>query len=202
MRFDPAPSELFALARYRVHEAEGPGRRSFALLQAARHTEALIWIIPGHAPHQPMLRGLPEGVGERLHLIRPLSETDLLWAAEEALRSEGVGLVIAEPEPLPVTETEPTPIAAPEPPAAPKVLDPGTRARVQALETQIAKLSENLDNARTTITEATAFHTELAAIFKAEEEKAAAMKAAEEAAAAEAAAAEAEAPAEEAADES
>ncbi|MBY5974649.1 hypothetical protein KUV28_20005 [Ferrimonas balearica] len=98
MRFDPAPSELFALARHRVHEAEGPGRRSFALLQAARHTEALIWIIPGHAPHQPMLRGLPVGVGERLYLIRPLSETDLLWATEEALRSEGVGLVIAEPE--------------------------------------------------------------------------------------------------------
>jgi protein ImuA len=45
-----------------------------------------------------MLRGLPEGVGERLHLIRPANETDLLWAAEEALRSEGVGLVIAEPE--------------------------------------------------------------------------------------------------------
>lgn len=98
MRFDPASSELFALARYRVHEAEGPGRRSFALLQAARHTEALIWIIPGHAPHQPMLRGLPEGVGERLHLIRPANETDLLWATEEALRSEGVRLVIAEPE--------------------------------------------------------------------------------------------------------
>ncbi len=98
MQLDPVPSAPFALAGHRVHEAEGQGRRSFALLQATRHTGALIWIIPGHAPHQPMLRGLPEGVGERLHLIRPLSETDLLWASEEALRSEGVGLVIAEPE--------------------------------------------------------------------------------------------------------
>lgn len=98
MRFEPATTEPFALAPSRVHEAEGPGRRSFALFQAARHAGALIWIIPGHAPHMPMLRGLPEGVGQRLHLIRPANETDLLWAAEECLRSEGVGLVIAEPE--------------------------------------------------------------------------------------------------------
>lgn len=98
MRCDLASNAAFALSRNRVHEAEGQGRRSFALLQAALHADALIWIIPGHAPHQPMLRGLPEGVGERLHLIRPANETDLLWATEEALRSKGVGLVIAEPE--------------------------------------------------------------------------------------------------------
>lgn len=98
MRFEPAPTEPFALAVSRVHEADGPGRRSFALLQAARHAGALIWIIPGRAPHLPMLRGLPDGVGQRLHLIRPATETDLLWATEECLRSDGIGLVIAEPE--------------------------------------------------------------------------------------------------------
>lgn len=98
MRPEPAPGDPLALARTRVHEAEGPGRRAFALMQAARHAGALIWIIPGHAPHLPMLRGLPEGVGERLHLLRPVNETNLLWATEESLRSEGVGLVIAEPE--------------------------------------------------------------------------------------------------------
>ena len=45
-----------------------------------------------------MLRGLPRGVGERLHVIRPVGETDLLWCVEEALRSDPVSLVIAEPE--------------------------------------------------------------------------------------------------------
>ncbi|WP_322864887.1 hypothetical protein U5922_018260 [Aquicoccus sp. G2-2] len=51
----------FNLAPARVHEAEGFGRRAFALFQAARHTGPLIWVLPAHAPHLPMLRGLPEG---------------------------------------------------------------------------------------------------------------------------------------------
>ncbi|GLS87576.1 hypothetical protein GCM10010873_25500 [Cypionkella aquatica] len=44
-----------------------------------------------------MLRGLPRGVGERLHLFRPNGETDLLWCIEETLRAAPVSLVIAEP---------------------------------------------------------------------------------------------------------
>lgn len=91
---DDAP---FNLSPARVHEAEGPGRRAFALLQAVRHEGPLIWALPAHAPHLPMLRGLPEGVGARLHVIRPGSEVDLLWSVEECLRSPGVALVIAEP---------------------------------------------------------------------------------------------------------
>ena len=98
MRLDPSPDAPFALAPARVHEAEGAGRRSFALLQAARHPGPLIWILPAHASHLPMPRGLPAGVGERLHLVRPSGETDLLWSTEEALRSLAVALVIAEPE--------------------------------------------------------------------------------------------------------
>ena len=51
-----------------------------------------------------MLRGLPRGVGERLHLFRPSGETNLLWCIEEALRADPVSLVIAEPEkPLSLT---------------------------------------------------------------------------------------------------
>ncbi|RKF14789.1 hypothetical protein D6850_07890 [Roseovarius spongiae] len=87
-----------ALAPARVHEAEGPGRRAFALWQAARHDGPLIWVLPTHAAHLPMLRGLPEGVGARLHILRPANELDLLWSVEECLRSPGVALVIAEPE--------------------------------------------------------------------------------------------------------
>ena len=97
-RLQPVPADPFTLKPARVHEAEGHGRRSFALFQAARVAGPLVWIIPAHAPQMPMLRGLPDGVGERLHLIRPARETDLLWATEESLRSTGIALVIAEPE--------------------------------------------------------------------------------------------------------
>ena len=94
----------FTLLHPRVHEAEGRGRRAFALFQAARHEGPVMWILPAHAPELPMLRGLPQGVGERLHLIRPTGETDLLWCIEETLRASPVGLVIAEPQkPLSLT---------------------------------------------------------------------------------------------------
>ena len=98
MRPDPSPSDAFTLSQARVHEAEGRGRRAFALFQAARHPGPLVWIQPTHAPEMPMLRGLPRGVGERLHLLRPARELDLLWCVEEALRAAPVALVIAEPE--------------------------------------------------------------------------------------------------------
>ena len=104
MRPEPASCDAFTLLRKRVHEAEGRGSRAFALFQAARHAGPLVWILPSHAPGMPMLRGLPRGVGERLHLFRPVGETDLLWCVEEVLRAEPVGLVVAEPEkPLSLT---------------------------------------------------------------------------------------------------
>lgn len=104
MRPESPPSDPFALRPRRVHEAEGRGRRAFALFQAARHPGPLVWIAPAQIPELPMLRGLPRGVGERLHLLRPVGETDLLWCVEEALRATPVSLVIAEPErPLSLT---------------------------------------------------------------------------------------------------
>ena len=104
MRPEPAPTDPFDLRAQRVHEAEGRGRRAFALFQASRHIGPLVWIAPTHIPELPMLRGLPRGVGERLHLLRPSGETDLLWCVEEALRAAPISLVIAEPEkPLSLT---------------------------------------------------------------------------------------------------
>lgn len=104
MRLDPAPTDPLGLRSARVHEAEGRGRRAFALFQAARHPGPLVWILPAHVPELPMLRGLPDGVGARLHMIRPEGEVDLLWCVEETLRSAPIALVIAEPEkPLSLT---------------------------------------------------------------------------------------------------
>lgn len=104
MRPEPALEAPFALRPARVHEAGGRGRRAFALFQAACHPGPLVWILPAHVPEFPMLRGLPLGVGERLHLLRPTNETDLLWCCEEALRTAPVGLVITEPQkPLSLT---------------------------------------------------------------------------------------------------
>lgn len=97
-------ADPFTLHPRRVHEAEGRGRRAFAMFQAARHLGPLVWVLPSHVPELPMLSGLPEGVGARLHLIRPEGEVDLLWCVEEALRSAPIALVIAEPEkPLSLT---------------------------------------------------------------------------------------------------
>ena len=76
MRLEPATGDAFTLRPARVHEATGRGRRAFALFQAARHPGPLIWVLPSHVPEMPMLLGLPGGVSERLHLLRPVGETD------------------------------------------------------------------------------------------------------------------------------
>lgn len=98
------PADAFALCPRRVHEAGGRGRRAFALFQALRHPGPLVWIVPAHVPERPMPTGLPEGVSDRLLLLTPSGETDLLWTVEECLRAAPVALVIAEPQqPLSLT---------------------------------------------------------------------------------------------------
>ena len=100
----PRESDPFTLAPFRVHEAEGTGRRAFALFQAARVPGVIVWIAPAHLPEQLMPRGLPQGVAERLNLIRTGHERDLLWSVEECLRAVPVALVVAEPDqPLSLT---------------------------------------------------------------------------------------------------
>lgn len=98
MPFDRATESPALLVPARVHEAEGPGRRIFALYQAARQKGPVLWVLPAHQAEQPMLWGMPRGLAERLHLVHTRGETDLLWSVEEALRSVDVSAVIAEPE--------------------------------------------------------------------------------------------------------
>ena len=102
---DPTPDpDSPALRPARMHEAEGAGRRVFALYQALRHPGPLFWVLPGRDPGLPFLWGLPPGVADRLYVVHALAEADLLWAVEETLRAAPVGLVIAEPlEPLSLT---------------------------------------------------------------------------------------------------
>lgn len=109
----------------RMHEAGGPGALGFALAQAGRQLvrtrgrvppggrretarEAtregtapapVVWITPRHA--REML--LPAGCAPlldpaRLLMVRAPGQTDLLWAAEEALRAGVATLVVAAPD--------------------------------------------------------------------------------------------------------
>lgn len=93
-----ASADPFTLMSGRVHEVEGPGRRSFALFQTLRHPGTVLWVLPTHEPQRPMLRGLPHDLADRLMVLTPKGETDLLWCVEEALRAAPVALVIAEPQ--------------------------------------------------------------------------------------------------------
>ena len=105
LRQKAVPTDPLTLAPRRMHEAGGRGRRAFALFQAMRHPGSVVWIVPDHIPERPMLAGLPQGLGERLILLTPKGQTDLLWSVEEALRAAPVALVIAEPqEALSLTE--------------------------------------------------------------------------------------------------
>lgn len=80
------------LARGRVHEFCGPGRRTLALLQAGAEGPAtgdpVIWIAPSWASERIYAPGIARLVdpGRLLLVLCPRRE-DLLWAAEEALRT-------------------------------------------------------------------------------------------------------------------
>jgi len=104
------------LRRGRVHEACGPGRRLLALLAAASagsvwrtapppagapDAVGVLWVQPGWSAerlHPPGMAGLCDPGA--LVFVDCTRAEDLLWTAEEALRSGAVALVVADlPEP-------------------------------------------------------------------------------------------------------
>lgn len=124
----PAPG--LSLAKGRVHEACGPARLTFALWLAKCCTGPVLWISP---PHHG-LRLNPNGLADfadpaRFLLARPANTIDILWTAEEALRSGAAPLVVAELDVLPaLTPVRRLHLAAESAPQAPLglLLTPGT----------------------------------------------------------------------------
>ncbi len=89
------------LLRGRVHEICGPARRTLAAMILGESAGPVIWIAPAWAPERIYTAGLVAyGDPARLVHVHPRRPEDLLWAAEEALRSGAAPLVVAElPEP-------------------------------------------------------------------------------------------------------
>ncbi|MCB1518827.1 MAG: hypothetical protein KDJ19_14585 [Hyphomicrobiaceae bacterium] len=90
-------ADFFPLRNRRAHEVTGPGAIAFALALAAGMQGPIMWVVHQHQTGQLH----PGGVGRfidpaRLIVSRGASGLDLLWIAEEALRSGAVPLVVAQ----------------------------------------------------------------------------------------------------------
>jgi protein ImuA len=81
----------------RVHELCGPARRALALIIANACKGEIFWISPAWETdrlHGDGIAGIVEPA--RLIFVTPRRAEDLLWCAEEALRSGAVPLVVAD----------------------------------------------------------------------------------------------------------
>ncbi len=85
------------LLRGRAHEASGPARRVLALMLAARMAGPVLWLHPGWETERLMGDGLRAWIEPgRLVFGHARTAAELLWAAEEALRTGQVPLVVVE----------------------------------------------------------------------------------------------------------
>ncbi len=86
-----------SLARARVHEFCGNARRTLAMAAAGSLAGPVFWIAPGWRPErlnpEAMLAFANPG---RFTFVTPTRPEDLLWCAEEILRSGRVALVVAD----------------------------------------------------------------------------------------------------------
>jgi protein ImuA len=86
-----------ALARARAHEVAGPARVAFALGVAARLAGPVLWLQPSWSSERLMGDGIRDLLDPgRLVFGRARTPQELLWAAEEALRTGLVPLVVVE----------------------------------------------------------------------------------------------------------
>jgi len=94
----PLPGGVgLGLARGRVHEVCGPARWTLAAMLMALGQGPVIWIAPGwqgERLHAPGLAAFADP--GRVIFVNGRRPEDLLWAAEEALRSGTVPLVVVD----------------------------------------------------------------------------------------------------------
>lgn len=93
------------LALSRLHEFCGPARVTLAAILMGRMAGPVVWVCPGWQPERIYPDGLaPFADPGRLVMARARRIEDLLWTAEEALRSGAAPLVVADlPEPPALT---------------------------------------------------------------------------------------------------
>ena len=92
----PLPGGM-GLVRARVHEFCGPARVALAAMVMELSQGPVLWILPAWLPERLFADGLCELANpSRLILARARRPEDILWSTEEALRSGGVPLVVAE----------------------------------------------------------------------------------------------------------
>ena len=92
---DLAPGAGLAWAR--AHEATGPARTVFALVVAGQLAGPVLWLQPDWVLERPMGDGVRGFLDPgRLIFGRARTAAEILWAAEEALRTGLVPLVVAE----------------------------------------------------------------------------------------------------------
>ncbi|MFC6687604.1 ImuA family protein [Jhaorihella thermophila] len=97
LRPEQDPPAGIGLRPARVHEACGPARHAFALWMAGQGQGTVLWIAPAWAPERLHADGMRPLVDPaRFLFVHPRRAPDLLWCAEEALRSGAVGLVVAD----------------------------------------------------------------------------------------------------------
>ena len=86
-----------SLIRARVHEICGPARMALAALVLSESQGPVLWISPGWQAERLYPPGLREFADPgRIIFARARRPEDILWSAEEALRSGAVPMVVVE----------------------------------------------------------------------------------------------------------
>lgn len=134
---EPAPG--ISLLQGRAHEACGPARTTFALMLARVTAGSILWIRQGHVEGRLNGAGLADWLDPaRIIFVTTKRMPDILWTAEEALRSGTVPLTLIElPEPPPLTPIRRLHLAAESAATRPTVLllTPG-RGGAQGIESR------------------------------------------------------------------
>lgn len=90
-------SDIFPLRNSRAHEVTGAGAVSFAMSVIARTSGPVIWIASQHQPERLHPGGMLQFCDpSRLIFSYGRTDLDLLWIAEEALRSGAAPVVVAQ----------------------------------------------------------------------------------------------------------